>query len=310
MAHTGKDEVLLGGGVACNERLRAMVQQMCEDRGARAFWPEKKLCVDNGAMIAWTGLLAYEQGHVRQRPEETRIDQKQRTDDIDVTWRAPRPEYRGGDRPRSEGEGFVARGAEAVVERTEYLGIDAVRKTRLPKRWRHPDLDAQLRAVRTRHEARLLAEAKRAGARAPWLLEADAANAALTMERLPGERLREALERAAPEERARLLQRAGELVAKLHATDVIHGDLTTSNLLVLPDGSLAVIDFGLGEVSQETEPRGVDLHVLAEALGATHAGHGDLFSVAWASYERANPRAHEVAQVLDAIRKRGRYLGG
>jgi bifunctional N6-L-threonylcarbamoyladenine synthase / protein kinase Bud32 len=309
MAHTGKDEVLLGGGVACNERLRTMVQQMAEDRGARAYWPEKKLCVDNGAMIAWTGLLAHEQGHVRQSLKETRIDQRQRTDDVEVTWRPARAEYRGGDAPKAEGDGFVARGAEALVERADYLGLDAVRKQRLPKRWRRAELDAALRASRTRHEARLLAEAKRAGAHAPYVLDVDAPTATLTMERLPGERLREALERATPDERTRLLQKVGRLVARLHAGDIIHGDLTTSNLLV-QDGDVAVIDFGLGDTSTEAEARGVDLHVLAEALGATHAGHGDLFSIVWGAYADANPRAHEVAHVLDAIRKRGRYLGG
>lgn len=307
MAHTGKDEVLLGGGVACNERLRSMVQAMAKDRGARAYWPEKKLCVDNGAMIAWTGLLAYEQGSVRQAPAQTAIAPKQRTDDIDVTWRELRPVYRGGDAPAPTANGFVARGAEALVERTDFLGRDAVRKSRLPKGWRRAELDAALRAQRTRHEARLLGEAKRAGARAPHVFDID--GDALTLERLPGERLREVLQRATPAERAALLGQVGALVAKLHAADVIHGDLTTSNLLV-HEGRVAVIDFGLGATSVEAEDRGVDLHVLAEALGATHAGHGDLFSLVWAAYAKESDRAHEVLHVLEAIRKRGRYLGG
>ncbi|HEV8360779.1 MAG TPA: bifunctional N(6)-L-threonylcarbamoyladenine synthase/serine/threonine protein kinase, partial [Candidatus Thermoplasmatota archaeon] len=309
MAHTGKDEVLLGGGVACNERLRSMVQDMAEDRGARAYWPAKSLCVDNGAMIAWLGLLEHEQGGVTQTLAETRIDQRQRTDDVEVTWRPRNPAYRGGDLPRARGDGFVAQGAEAIVERTAFLGHDAVVKRRAPKRWRRPELDAALRATRTRHEAKLLAEAKRAGVRAPYVYDVDAANASLTMEALPGERLREVLERAPPQERAALLQRVGEAVAKLHARGLIHGDLTTSNLLV-HDGEIQVIDFGLGDTRPEAEAMGVDLHVLAEALGATHAGHGDLFSVVWAAYERASPRAHEVAHVLDLIRRRGRYLGG
>lgn len=309
MAHTGKDELLLGGGVACNERLRAMAQQMAQERGARAYWPAKSLCVDNGAMIAWTGLLAYEQGGARPTFAETAIQPKQRTDDIEVTWR-PREGMRpGGDAPKATAEGFVARGAEAVVERASYLGLDAVTKRRVPKAWRHPALDARLRTARTRHEARLLGAAKRAGARAPFVYDVHEATSTLTLERLQGPRLREALEDASPGERSALLRQAGALVAKLHDAGILHGDLTTSNLLA-EDGGVAVLDFGLGDMSPEAEAKGVDLHVLMEALEATHARHGDLWGHVWEGYAATSPAAGQVAQVLDAIRKRGRYLGG
>lgn len=309
MAHTGKEELLLGGGVACNERLRAMARAMCEDRGAKAYWPEKKLCVDNGAMIAWLGLLAHEQGGVRQSPGETAIDQRQRTDDVAVTWR-PRDEFHlGGDAFRPTPQGMLARGAEAVVEPRTYHDLEAVAKRRVAKAWRHPDLDRHLRATRTKHEARLLAAAKRAGARAPFVYDVDAAEAALTMERLPGVRLREALERTDDAGRGALLGQVGALVARLHDAHVIHGDLTTSNLLE-HQGHVAVIDFGLGDIKPEAEAKGVDLHVLAEALAATHARHGDLFEHVWAAYQRESRGAAAVGEVLHAISKRGRYKGG
>jgi len=86
MAHTEKHEVLLGGGVAANQRLREMVQIMAEERGASFFVPPKNICVDNGAMIAWLGLLMYESG-VRMTIAETEIDQRFRTDMVQVTWR-------------------------------------------------------------------------------------------------------------------------------------------------------------------------------------------------------------------------------
>ena len=86
MAHVGKDEGLLGGGVARNQRLQAMVGRMAHDRGARMFVPPGDLCIDNGAMIAWTGLLMHRAG-VRMRMEETLVDQRFRTDEVDVTWR-------------------------------------------------------------------------------------------------------------------------------------------------------------------------------------------------------------------------------
>jgi N6-L-threonylcarbamoyladenine synthase/N6-L-threonylcarbamoyladenine synthase/protein kinase Bud32 len=86
MAHTEKDEVLLGGGVASNSRLREMVDIMAAERGAQFFVPRKDLCIDNGAMIAWLGLLMYKSG-TRMKIEESYIDQRFRTDMVQVTWR-------------------------------------------------------------------------------------------------------------------------------------------------------------------------------------------------------------------------------
>ena len=86
MAHTEKDEVLLGGGVAANKRLRDMVQIMAEERNASFFVPSKDLCIDNGAMIAWLGVLMHNSG-IRMKVENSFIDQRFRTDMVDVTWR-------------------------------------------------------------------------------------------------------------------------------------------------------------------------------------------------------------------------------
>jgi len=86
MAHTEKDEVLLGGGVAANKRLRDMVQIMAKERNASFFVPSKDLCIDNGAMIAWLGVLMHNSG-IRMKVENSYIDQRFRTDMVDVTWR-------------------------------------------------------------------------------------------------------------------------------------------------------------------------------------------------------------------------------
>ena len=86
MAHLERDEVLLGGGVARNQRLQGMVATMAGDRGARMFVPPGELCIDNGAMIAWTGLVM-QRGGVRMRIEDTVVDQRFRTDAVDVVWR-------------------------------------------------------------------------------------------------------------------------------------------------------------------------------------------------------------------------------
>ncbi len=86
MAHLDNEEVLLGGGVARNARLQEMVGRMAVDRGAQMFVPPGDLCIDNGAMIAWTGLQMH-RGGVRMSMAETIVDQRYRTDEVRVTWR-------------------------------------------------------------------------------------------------------------------------------------------------------------------------------------------------------------------------------
>ena len=86
MAHVEKSEVLLGGGVVQNKRLQEMVSMMATERGAKMFVPERTLCMDNGAMIAWTGLIMH-QGGVRMNVNDTMINQRFRTDEVEVTWR-------------------------------------------------------------------------------------------------------------------------------------------------------------------------------------------------------------------------------
>lgn len=86
MAHCGKSELLLGGGVACNMRLQQMAEQMCKERKAKFFVPPKAVLVDNGLMIAWQGILQYKAGD-SIKAENARIDPYKRTDEIKVTWR-------------------------------------------------------------------------------------------------------------------------------------------------------------------------------------------------------------------------------
>ena len=86
MAHTGKTELLLGGGVACNKRLQQMGEQMCKDRGGASFCPENEFLIDNAAMIAWTGWLMFEAGE-RTALEKSQKEPYLRTDNIVVSWR-------------------------------------------------------------------------------------------------------------------------------------------------------------------------------------------------------------------------------
>ena len=86
LAHRRKGSIVLGGGVACNERLRGMVRAMAESRGVEMFAPPRSLCVDNGAMIAWVGHLARTAG-VSATVEASAVQPRQRTDLVETPWR-------------------------------------------------------------------------------------------------------------------------------------------------------------------------------------------------------------------------------
>ncbi|KXA90598.1 UGMP family protein [candidate division MSBL1 archaeon SCGC-AAA259D14] len=86
IAHTEKNEVMLVGGVAANKRLREMINLMAQEHDAKFYVPPMEFCADNGAMIAWTGILAHKSGE-EQKVEETRIQQRWRTDEVEIPWR-------------------------------------------------------------------------------------------------------------------------------------------------------------------------------------------------------------------------------
>ncbi|KAJ8903614.1 hypothetical protein NDN08_004717 [Rhodosorus marinus] len=86
MAHCGQKDVLVVGGVGCNERLQNMMEKMVKQRGGRAFCTDERFCIDNGAMIAWTGLIQYLNGD-RLEFQDSTCTQRYRTDEVLVRWR-------------------------------------------------------------------------------------------------------------------------------------------------------------------------------------------------------------------------------
>lgn len=198
-------------------------------------------------------------------------------------------------------------GAEAVLEPSRLLGRDAIAKRRLPKTYRHAALDARIRAERTRDEAKLLLAARRAGVSVPLLYDADRAASTLTLERVAGLTLQEQAEQDRPEALRRRMASLGRAVATLHSAGAVHGDLTLRNVLVPDpaDDGVVLVDFGLGGFTQESEPRGVDLHILEEALAAVRPDGADLFEAFLAGYDW--PGAAAARKRLDEIRERGRY---
>ncbi len=290
---TGKTEVLLVGGVGANRRLQEMLQTMCEDRGARFFVPERKYLGDNGAMIAYTGKLMLESG-VSLPVEASQINPTFRSDEVEVTWKheAPLRSDLSPDHGTSR-----KRGAEAVITIT---GTSA-EKCRVPKRYRVPALDRHLIAERTRAEARLLAAARKGGVPTPVI--SDITGDTLVMEYVDGQLLTGNLSETPVRE-------AGRMTGRLHTAGIIHGDLTTSNIILRnSDRKCVLIDFGLAQVSAEIEQRGVDLHVFFQTLESTAPEQAEILQSAFITgYAETFEGAADVVRREEEIQLRGRYL--
>jgi Kae1-associated kinase Bud32 len=192
----------------------------------------------------------------------------------------------------------LAMGAEATIYlgNDPVLGKDVIKKTRHPKSYRNPQLDQQLRKRRTRNEAKLLHQAKSAGVKVPFIYDIDMEECSITMEYIEGERLRDVMN-------AELARVVGGIVGRLHSADIIHGDLTTSNMLLTEKG-VVLIDLSLGEISEDLEAKGVDLHVLAENVKAIHTGVD--FSLVIEGYKEVHDIP--IMEKIQEIESRGRYL--
>jgi len=204
---------------------------------------------------------------------------------------------------------LIGRGAEAELWLVDWMGRRAVAKRRLPKPYRLTELDRSLRQARTRTEARLLREGRLAGVPTPLVYDVDLAEDActITMEFIEGEQVKHLLNRLPVPEARALCRAIGRLVGLLHQGGVVHGDLTTSNML-WREGRIYLIDFGLGGLTGELEVQGVDLRVLKEAFGSTHAHLGKCFGDILECYVETYSRGEEAVGRMEEIAARGRYM--
>jgi TP53 regulating kinase-like protein len=203
------------------------------------------------------------------------------------------------------------KGAEANLYLADWHDRKVIMKKRSPKKYRPPKLDLQIRNYRTVHEPQLMHEAKKAGVSTPTIFLVDIKNTAIIMEFIAGKQIKQLLGNVARKERQQLCDKIGELIGKLHQHGIIHGDLTTSNMIVDSDGRICLVDFGLGEKTKESEARGVDLHLMKRALQSTHFRFAEeCFSAIINGYSRVLG-AETAKIIIDKIReieRRGRYV--
>jgi TP53 regulating kinase-like protein len=206
---------------------------------------------------------------------------------------------------------LIKKGAEASLYLTDWHGRKVIMKKRLPKKYRPSKLDEHIRTYRTIHEPQLMHEAKKAGVPTPTIFLVDLKNATIIMEFIEGKQVKQLLSEVTKSERQSLCLKIGELIGRLHEYGIIHGDLTTSNMILDFEGKIFFVDFGLGEKTKELEARGVDLHLMKRALQSTHFRFTEeCFDAVIRGYSKVLG-AETVKNILDKIKeieRRGRYV--
>lgn len=209
---------------------------------------------------------------------------------------------------------------EQRVFRAPMFGVDGVAlvKQRFKKRYRHPTLDDQLTTKRIKEEARSLQRSQRAGLHVPTVYAVDLVRHSIYMEYIDAPSAKAYLQAAYTGQQTYsvdlepLAQRIGTGLAQLHDLNIIHGDLTTSNMLVRSgegDDSqidLVFIDFGLSYQSNMAEDKGVDLYVLERALSSTHPATEQLWKSIIQVYIASSKNGPAVGKKLEDVRRRGR----
>jgi Kae1-associated kinase Bud32 len=195
---------------------------------------------------------------------------------------------------------ILMRGAEAVISLKDNLVI----KDRIKKSYRIEELDEKIRRQRTKKEKKLLEKASKI-IHAPDPSPLKKFNE-IEMPFIDGEKLSENLDKFSLEKQKKICYLMGKEIAKLHEADIIHGDLTTSNM-ILKDYDIYFVDFGLGFISRKVEDKAVDLHLLKQALEAKHFRNGEvLFKEIIKGYKNYR-EFKKVLERLKSVEKRGRY---
>jgi TP53 regulating kinase and related kinases len=196
----------------------------------------------------------------------------------------------------------IAQGAEAVL----YRDRGTIIKERLSKSYRLAQLDDSLRKFRTRREAKILGKLEEMNFPAPHLQSFSDKRMSIVMDFIPGEKLRDLLIQG--DDYQNLAKEIGEKVGKLHLKDIVHGDLTTSNMIMHKENKeINLIDFGLSSFSNKVEDKAVDLFLLDRALESKHYQiYPEVFQNVLEGYKKSNPDAAEVLARFQIVQARGR----
>jgi len=202
---------------------------------------------------------------------------------------------------------ILYQGAESIISLDMFDGQEVIVKERIAKGYRIKQLDEELRKLRTRKEVKLLTEVRKLGIPTPKIFNVDEKNHKIVMEFINGHRLKEYLNSVSSDEVKSICLKLGNQIGKLHSNNIVHGDLTTSNM-ILKDDKIYFIDLSFGEFTQRIEEKGVDMKLLKEAIKSTHF---KIFDGIWDNiilgYKQEYKEANLVLNQLKEIEKRARY---
>ncbi|XP_057447283.1 uncharacterized protein LOC130739077 [Lotus japonicus] len=207
---------------------------------------------------------------------------------------------------------LIKQGAEARVFESSFVGRRSVIKERFSKKYRHPILDSKLTLKRLNAEARCMTKARRLGVRTPVLYAVDPVLHTLTFEYVDGPSVKDVFlefgSLGVNEERmGNIASQIGDAIGKLHDGGLVHGDLTTSNMLLKNDtNQLVLIDFGLSFTSTLPEDKAVDLYVLERAILSMHSSCGNVMDQILAAYRKSSKQWSSTLNKLAQVRQRGR----
>jgi TP53 regulating kinase-like protein/N6-L-threonylcarbamoyladenine synthase/protein kinase Bud32 len=149
-------------------------------------------------------------------------------------------------------------------------------------------------------------EARKAGVRTPVIYDIDVKECNITREFIAGRKVKEILDDE-PSVSKELCSRIGKIVAMLHNARISHGDLTTSNMILMPNGDICIFDLSLGTTLAEIEDLGVDVHLLQRAFTSAHSGMDDELNILMDSYSKSMKDYDIILKRVEDIKGRGRY---
>ena len=194
---------------------------------------------------------------------------------------------------------LIKRGAEAEILETSLLDKKSIEKHRLSKGYRCKKLDERIRLERTKSEAGLLHRTKGLGIRTPAIYSIDLKKKSIFMELINGKKAKDVIKG-----NLRLCREIGKKIALLHSSSLIHGDLTTDNILV-ENNSVVFIDFGLGFYSSKEEDRAVDLLNLKKTLLAGDPTLAKEWNEIMKGYTTTSDKS--IGKKISEVEKRARY---
>jgi bifunctional N6-L-threonylcarbamoyladenine synthase / protein kinase Bud32 len=322
IAHSEKSKVLLTGGVAMNKRLQEMIASISKEQNSSFNVVPAHVAGDNGAMIAWTGILRYKAAG-KFSIEQTKINPKWRMDSVTIPWREQTRETPAENETpikkiysdqfedlKISGE-IIRKGAEAILIKSTWKNRQVVYKFRKPKNYRIANIDGIIRSQRTLIESRIMLDLKKNNIPIPPMYEINPSKAYFVMKFISGKRLKDIINKSIqPQEIEEIFTEIGKIIANIHKLNYIHGDLTTSNILITKNKDLFMIDFGLSQYTNSVEDFAMDIHLFKQVLKSTH---GDFYEMLYSQFikgylSNSSNESQAIITQIEKIEHRGRYI--